>query len=301
MQSDSLGAETIGRHGHLLSLIPKNLEHYGNWLNEMMSIPGDNILVVDVRDTLSASELNSVRGQNRCVVLLDDLSDRRFAADLAFYPPVPQVARADWAGFHGKRFTGWEWVILRRQFAESVRRDHREAASVLITMGGSDPAGLTMQAVEGLELAKEKFDGTIVLGSGFRHKNALNSLLEKARRHYSVHEEVQDMRGMMSKADIALCSYGMTAFELAATGVPAIYFCLSEDHAQSASALADAGAGISLGVFNKITGETISETVTALLASQKLQHQISEAACRLIDGQGASRIANLIAKRIMTK
>ncbi|MEZ4483750.1 MAG: hypothetical protein R2864_03865 [Syntrophotaleaceae bacterium] len=51
------------------------------------------------------------------VVVLDDSSDRRLAAaDLAFYPPVPQVAELDWSDFDGDCYAGWEWIPLRSGF-----------------------------------------------------------------------------------------------------------------------------------------------------------------------------------------
>ena len=153
------------------------------------------------------------------------------------------------------------------------------------------------RTVRAAELVDVEFAATIILGPGFRHKNALLELLAKTRRQFTIRENVNDMRAQMVQSDLALCSYGMTAFELAATGVPAIYLCLSEDHAESASALADAGAGRSLGVVSDVGDQQVADAIGGLLADAEKRARMSADAHRLIDGQGARRIAELLADR----
>jgi spore coat polysaccharide biosynthesis protein SpsF len=270
---------------------------YSGWLGETMGMLNAKILVVDVRDDLSCQQLTEVRREDRLIVLLDDLSDRRFAADLVFYPPVPQVIRADWSKFSGERFVGWEWIILRSQFATPLRRETDKKNTLLIAMGGSDPAGMTLQAVRATELVEADFPSVIVVGAGFQHMNALKDLLSKTRRQFTLRENVSDMRSEMARSELALCAYGMTAFELAASGVPAIYLCLTEDHAESASALQEAGVGCSLGVFSTVAEEQIANAVSQLLSDRQRRSRMSAAAHKLIDGQGASRIAEVLARR----
>ena len=303
MRDGALGTDIVRQHGYEVFQLPSNWgaetlsRDYSEWLGETMRWFDATILIVDVRDDLSCQQLKSLSGERRLIVLLDDLSDRRFAAGLAFYPPVPQVQKADWTNFHGERFVGWEWTILRSQFAAPLRRETTGGRSLLITMGGSDPAGITMQAVRAAESVDADFNATIVLGPGFRHKNALFELLAKARHQFMIRENVNDMRAQMMQSDLALCSYGMTSFELAASGVPAIYLCLSEDHAESASALAEAGAGWSLGVASDVRDQQIANALGKLLGDAGRRAQMSATARGLIDGQGARRVAEVLAER----
>ena len=297
MREAALGYDVVHRHGYEVFDLPSKRGEYSPWLDETMRRLNAAILIVDVRDDLSRQQLESLGGKGRLIVLLDDLSERRFAADLAFYPPVSQVRNADWTNFRGERFVGWEWMILRSQFAAPLRRETTRRPILLITMGGSDPVGITLKAVRAVELVSADFAATIVLGPGFRNTNALRELLATARHQFTVRENVNDMRAQMIQSDLALCSYGMTAFELAASGVPAIYLCLTADHAESASALADAGAGWSLGVVGDVEDQQVANAVAELLADAEKRAQMSAAARRLIDGQGASRIAELLAER----
>jgi spore coat polysaccharide biosynthesis protein SpsF len=242
-------------------------------------------------------------GKGTIVAVLDDLSDRRWAADLAIYPPVPQVEKVDWSGFRGKLCFGWEWVVLRPQFAQSAPLRKSSKCTLLIAMGGSDPAGLTLKAVRALDRlgggrGDEDFESVIIVGAGFCHRQALGDLLGQTRRRFTVREDVSEMSAAMAQADLAVCSFGMTSYELAAMGVPAVCVCLTEDHAESASALVTAGMGISVGVDDQDTETRLAAAVEGLLADKNARAQMSTRARELVDGRGASRIADLLVRAV---
>jgi UDP-N-acetylglucosamine:LPS N-acetylglucosamine transferase len=91
----------------------------------------------------------------------------------------------------------------------------------------------------------------------------------------------------------------MTAYELAAAGVPGIFLCLSEDHAQSASTFVGAGMGISLGVYDSIkTEEALREQISGLLRDPGQCLKMAGRCRQLVDGCGAERIAGAIAERM---
>ena len=104
-------------------------------------------------------------------------------------------------------------------------------------------------------------------------------------------EDVREMSATMAQADLALCSFGMTAYELAAMGIPAVYVCLTADHAESASALVDAGMGVSVGVNDQNTERRLKAAVERLLVDKSARVRMSMRARELVDGRGASRVA----------
>jgi spore coat polysaccharide biosynthesis protein SpsF len=161
-------------------------------------------------------------------------------------------------------------------------------------MGGSDPAGLTLKAVRAVDRLDEDFESVIIVGAGFCHWQSLQPLLGKARRRFTVREDVSEMSAAMAEADLAICSFGMTAYELAAMGVPAVYACLTEDHEESASALAAAGMGLSVGVNDQDTETRLAAAVERLLVDKNARAQMSARARELVDGRGTSRIAELL-------
>jgi spore coat polysaccharide biosynthesis predicted glycosyltransferase SpsG len=297
MRSSVLAVELVTRRGYQIwqAADEADLDQEA-WLRDCLLKSGAQVLVVDVRDDLSNVTLQALAGEGTIIALLDDLSERRWAADLAFYPPVPQVDRVEWSGFRGRLCIGWEWIILRKQFAESARVTNHSRRTLLVAMGGSDPAGLTLKAVRALDRLDKEFEPVIIVGTGFCHRQALQDLLRKTSRRFTVREDVSEMGAAMSEASLAICSFGMTAYELAAMGVPSVYVCLTEDHAQSASALVAAGVGISVGVDDEDTETRLVTAVVRLLDDGPLLKEMSSRSRLLIDGKGASRVADLMVK-----
>jgi spore coat polysaccharide biosynthesis predicted glycosyltransferase SpsG len=295
LRANALASEMVTRRSYPIFQAPDSgVLDQAAWLHDCVGKSGAKILVVDVRDDLSRAALESLAGKGTIIAVLDDLSDRRWAADLVFYPPVPQVRRVDWSGFRGRLCVGWEWIVLRSQFAEAVPPHHNSRCSLLIAMGGSDPAGLTLKAVRVLARLDEDFESVIIVGAGFCHRQSLGDLLGQTRRRFTVREDVSEMSAAMAHSDLAICSFGMTSYELAAMRVPAVCVCLTEDHAQSASALVAAGMGISVGINDQDTETRLAAAVEGLLTDKNARAQMSARVRELVDGRGASRIAELL-------
>jgi spore coat polysaccharide biosynthesis predicted glycosyltransferase SpsG len=302
MRESSIGCEIVKRRSYPILRPPSGAAFdYEAWLSDSMRQSKAQVLVADVRDDLPQSVLEALAGRGAVIAVLDDVSERRLAADIAFYPPVPQVQRANWATFRGRLCVGWEWIVLRSQFAEPLQARRNSTRRLLIAMGGSDPAGLTLKAVRAVDVLDEDFECVVVLGSGFGHRQSMQDLLGNTRRRFSMREDVREMSATMAQADLALCSFGMTAYELAAMGVPAVYVCLTADHAESASALVDAGMGVSVGVNDENTETRLRAAVDRLLVDKNARARMSMRARELVDGRGASRVAALLVSTVTAR
>ena len=167
-------------------------------------------------------------------------------------------------------------------------------------MGGSDPQGMTLKAVKALEMLDEGFEAVVVIGAGFKHKKQLDNLLSGCKHDFDVRNNVQNMAELMSKSDLAVVAFGVTAYELAAMGVPAIYLCLTEDHAESASAFVDGGMAISLGQFTHVNTDMIARGIRNMLIDKSLLSKLANNARKYIDGQGVARISHLMIERFET-
>jgi len=295
MRQSLLGASMVRERGYPVWEQRDGMEtEQIRWLRKVVSVSAAQVLVLDVRDDLPREAVQKLRDSGILIVTLDDPSERRLAADLAFYPPVPQVQKMDWTGFSGQLFVGWEWVVLRQEFAKQPPRALREHPLVLVTMGGSDPAGLTLMAVKALELIDEDFDSIVLLGPGFCHKTELEVLLAKMRRQFDVRLNVQDIPGLMAQADLAVASFGVTVYELAVMGVPAIHLCLTQDHEESAEVFAEADIAMNLGQHRLVTVASLTKAVRFLINERLLRSQMAKQAKQQIDCWGAKRISNII-------
>ena len=307
MRTSEIGIEKIKQFYRVM--IPDEAQQifdYESWLADCINTTKANVLILDVRDGLSKSVLRNIKQKfDIKIVTIDDPEDKRLEADLAFYPPVPQVKRIDWTGFTGKLYVGWEWVILRREFVNarhffnnhSKLKAQNSKPRILVTMGGSDPQGMTIKAVKALKMLEEDFEAVVVLGAGFQQKKELHNLLSACKHCFDVRENVENMAELMAQSDLAVASFGVTAYELAAMGVPAIYLCLTEDHAESASAFVKEGMAISLGVFTHVNSEMIARGISNILNNKSLLSKLADNARKHIDGQGAARISRLMIER----
>lgn len=287
--------QMIEKAGHAIIKPATSAEPDHAWISRVLIEQRPDVLIMDFRDPLSPDAVLEWRRQGVLTVTIDDPEDKRVACDLVFSPPVPQVKRMSWAGFTGELLAGWEWVVLRRQFANiSPPTKKNPLPVVLVTMGGSDPAGLTLKAVQALDSLEEEFETILVLGGAFCHQEALDKLLRPTRRKFEIRRNVADMAGVMAEADLAVASFCVTAYELATVGVPGIYLCLSDDHAEAASAFVEAGIGVSLGVHSGVTAEQIAAAAKTFLGDAGWRTGMGRKSRRLMNGCGAQNVARKI-------
>ncbi len=265
------------------------------WLDELLERSGADLLVLDVRTDLPRSAVERWRERGVVTASIDDGSPRRLACDHVFLPPVQQVQSLDWRDFTGKLHCGLEWILLRSQFARASPKVWSQGAPrLLIAMGASDPAGLTLTAAQALDTLEDPFEATLLIGPAFVHDEPLARWLATPRCRFTVRRNVDDVAPLMSRSDLAIASFGMTAYELAALGTPALLLALSEDHARSASLLADAGAAVCLGVHDRVSSTDLATAAQGLLRSRERLIALSRAAAGRIDGRGAERIAEVL-------
>jgi spore coat polysaccharide biosynthesis protein SpsF len=109
------------------------------------------------------------------------------------------------------------------------------------------------------------------------------------------------MADLMVGMDMAIATFGVTAYELAAMGVPAIYLCHTADDVIAAQALVNAVVGVSLGRHEQVTQAQIFIAVTGLLADAKQCAKMSAAGVNLGLGDGARNVAQTIANAVTSK
>jgi len=259
-----------------------------------------DILILDGREGPSRAELENIRKPVAVAAVIDDGAERRLACDFAYYPPVPQLENMDWTAARTVPRIGWQWTLTglnphltpvrTADFippGETGGRPPRP--TLLVAMGGSDPLGLTYRAAQALAGLDSSVRVRFVIGAG--QAPGVAAAIATMKDNYETVEGAEDLSIEYAGADLALCAFGVTAYELASFGVPAIYLALTDDHARSASAFADAGMGQCLGLADQVGEDEILASVRALLADAGRRRQMrSQGLCHL-DGHGAVRIA----------
>ncbi len=250
-----------------------------------------DLLLLDGREGPSRSELEALRRDIPIVAAIDDGSDTRLAADFAYYPPVPQARTLDWTGARTVPRIGWEWSLLGLNPHLTPIHAMPARPTLLVAMGGSDPMGLTLRAAQALMPLDATFRIRFVIGAGMVDAAKVAAQLVSLKDTYETVEGADDLAVEYASTDLALCAFGVTTYELAAFGVPAIYLGLSEDHARSAGAFEAAGMGQSLGVASQVRDEDILSAVKALMNDPVRRREMRNAGFSTLDGNGAARIA----------
>lgn len=303
LRSDESGAQFLARSGYPVYRPKSDVQFdYNSWLSELVNQTQPKALILDVRDDLSPSTLMHPCLSQLLLVDIDDPCEKRLYVDLAFYPPVPQVDQMDWSGFQGRLYKGWDWIPLRGDISNTPPADRSGPLErLLVTAGGADPAGMSLKIVQYLASVKKSFETVVVAGPAFQHLNQLEQLVSTTSGDFRIVRDPESLPALMAGSDLAITAFGVTAYELAALGVPAVYLCLTPDHQESASSLAFKGIGVTLGLFSSLQESEFIRALMPLLESSDLRERIGKTARSTVDGNGAKRISKLIVQHLESK
>ena len=314
IQQGPEGVDQVKSQGYKIFQLVSRINDFdeGNWLKTLIINQQYQVLILDMRTNLATEAVRSIRESGVLIVVIDDASGRRINADLAFYPPVPQVSKLDWTGFTGELFVGWDWLPLRPQFAERANQERALAEdlslqppiidktqTIIVSMGASDPECFTLKILQALDKLSLDLRIIVVIGCCFMHDEALVDWLRIAKRTYEIHRDVADMAALIVQSDLAIISFGTTAYELAVLGVPALYMCLTPDHAESARGLEESGFGLITGIcYEPLTLTWKLNLGDILIRFRSPDLKMKTSSNNLISGKGAINIADVIMRSI---
>jgi spore coat polysaccharide biosynthesis protein SpsF len=299
LNGEEEAAATIRRAGFETIVLPRISQ-----TTAFVSLVGakkPDVLIADARTNLSRDMLARIRTHVHVLAVIDDASDRRLSATHAYYPPAPQIKNLSWKGAHTQVREGWEWALLGFDPARvSAAPAPRNAArpTLVVSMGGSDPLDLTRLAARGLAKITAPFRARFIIGPGFRGAPALSREIEAMNPGFEVVQGLDDLGSEFVAADLALISFGVTAYELAAMGVPALYLAISDDHALSASSFEKAGMGAVLGLGRVLRPDDVARGIWKLLLDPDRRRDMRAAGLTTVDGRAGERIAADLAQAL---
>lgn len=273
-----------------------------DWIGAVLRETGASALILDVRTGLSRADVMALRADAPLIVALDDASERRLAAHLAVYPPVPQTRALGWPAGDVDLCIGWKWALTGGEPWRHPRKleSGRATLRVLIAMGGSDPQGLTLRAAKAVAAAGRRVTPVVVIGPATPFPEAVADSVQAAAPDAEILFAPDAVMPIAAECDLAIVAFGVTAYECAHVGTPAIYLGLTPDHAMSAQGFEDAGFGVNLGVAANLNDRRIVDALLALAADPEKRRAMAAAGRLGIDGFGAERLAAEIAGRIAT-
>ncbi len=229
------------------------------------------------------------------LLLMDDYGQAdRYCADLVLNQNIDaKEALYERREPQTKLLLGLRYVLLRREFLERDRRrtPPAQVRRVLVSLGGADPANATDAVLQALlRLNRENLEVRVVLGAANPHFEKVSTTARSAPFPVRLDRDVKDMAAAIGEADMAVAAGGVSAWEMAYLGLPAILITLAENQRPVAAGLAKAGVCLSTGPQEEIRIENLAETIRRLLDDPGARQEMSRSGQALVDGEGASRV-----------
>jgi spore coat polysaccharide biosynthesis predicted glycosyltransferase SpsG/CMP-N-acetylneuraminic acid synthetase len=244
-----------------------------------------DVVFLDVLDT-DTEAVRRLSQSVAAVISLEATAATSDAADFVIDPISPISATGD------NHLSGPEYLVLREEFRGHGVDVPDRVDRVLFTFGGSDPARLSIQACRAVA-DDDTRDYRLVLGPDYGSETALADVLDVCE-HVTVERAVDDMGAQMAWADIAVASGGRTAFELAATGTPAVIIAQNDREHQRMTRFEERGIIEYLGHAATVSPADIRDGIETLAADHARRQRLSDQGQSLVDGDGTRRILDLV-------
>lgn len=209
-----------------------DLECVEHWARAAIERTKTQLWINDRLDT-SLPQAQAVKQTGIPLATFDDRGAGALLADL-------HIAALSFTGdqpLSGRRVArGHQYLILNPEIG-LYRRQRLKVEKILVSMGGSDTHGATVKAVR--LLRRLRLAVTVVAGPGFGHRATLDA---ESHTPFELKINVPSLIEEMSRHDLAVVGGGITAFEAAASGLPAIVIANEDFEIPVARYLASLGA-----------------------------------------------------------
>jgi UDP-2,4-diacetamido-2,4,6-trideoxy-beta-L-altropyranose hydrolase len=257
------------------------------------------LLVVDHYDLDQTWESRLRSAARRCAVI-DDLANRAHDCD-ALIDVTGGEARAERYALlvpaDALLLLGPRYALLRPEFrsARGAAGLRTHVHRVLISFGAIDAGNHSAAAWRAVRRACAGDVGIdIVLGGNAPHRATLATAIQ-SHRNTRLHVDAPDMARLMTDADLAIGAGGTTSWERACLGLPAIVTMIADNQRDNIGVLELAGVARSV-LPGSGYEERLVEAITKLQSAPDQLAGMSAAASRLVDGRGAQRLANVLAR-----
>lgn len=165
---------------------------------------------------------------------------------------------------------------------------------VLVTLGGADPHNLTPIAAAALAGLDRRV--RVVVGPA-----ASSVINPESYPNVQVFVSPLSLLPLFHGAALCVTATGTTAYESLSAGVPVVLTNWSADHERTAVELTRRGLAANLRLWSDFSGPALAAVVRDTLADAEWWHKASYGGRRLVDGQGARRVAGEICNLILAR
>jgi spore coat polysaccharide biosynthesis predicted glycosyltransferase SpsG len=284
--------------GFANTVIPDTLDEEDLLLAQFNALQGSVVIFDNLKD-YSSTFIKKVSERHR-VVMVHSYSDGRFYADIALYPaahlPGEFLHDQRWEMFPVKLISGFEYVLLNEKVMSLKPHNsvNKTVESVVFVAGGSDPSKSLLKlftwSVKNYSNPGCRF--RFLYGQACVYKDEIARLPQIANFDWLPFDERS-----LENADIVVCAFGVTTYELIYLNIPTLSYGHTSAHANASKRLAEKyGCILDIGLIQDMEEEVFSQKMDTLIHNEGNRGSLRLKCENLIDGKGITRVADEIQK-----
>ncbi len=210
--------------------------------------------------------------------------------DLLIYPYVGEPNFKNVRFSDDKILKGPQFFCLRPEFRDLVPKIPNALNRILITFGGSDPRGFSVEIIKWLESFEIDIEFVLVLGPLFHEaiiEECKRSVINSKNRIVLL-ENVTSLASVLQTVDLCICTSGLTKYEAASLGVATLLVHLDKNHQMLNIPFMKLCCSIDCGIG--IDSERLYDNIQILRSNQNQLRYLSANGINHLDGKGIGRI-----------
>jgi spore coat polysaccharide biosynthesis predicted glycosyltransferase SpsG len=275
-----------------------------------------DVIVVDWLDS-DQVVISRLKEQGSRLALLDDYGPAGNAADLVINALLSPLAASERQTEQHRRLSGARYVqfppavtklrgvanasanamaaeltspLVRRIFGQP----QEPARAVLVSFGGQSVEPAVQLSLQALQLAKYTGKVIVMPAPAESNRPALHQGDGVSRLDIEWLPAGPEFHTLLSAVDIAILAGGLSLYEAAFLGIPALCIALREHQLATALKLEAAGTCRSAGMLEQLAPGELAAKLSTLIRSEDLRGLMSAKGLALFDGLGLRRTAEAI-------
>ena len=269
------------------------------YLKRLIHIIRFDIIVIDKKYPYSIESLNDFKQNNIKVIMIDNVCEGLSECDEIIFPNANLDKKVLKKYLSEKQINqvknGPEYAILRGEILalkDKITNNFHNPPNIVVTTGGTDPQGVLLKLIPWLIEMNLRANIMILIGRAFKYRNELQKIIINLPDNfkvlpYSLEEFI--------KADIVICTFGVSIYEMIYLQIPTICISHSRENAQSAKIVKERYEVIEdIGFIDNINLQNLYLAIKKLLENKTYYQNIVRKCNNLIDRKGAKRIGEII-------
>lgn len=295
IKADTKGMEILRQHGFELAPIDAEfgIEKECQCIRDALRVHAGQIIIFDLPSIRQA--YIDAFPHDITTIVIDDTGNKPIHPDIVINGSIVKTFHTYPHSPRTRYLLGGKYCLLGEHFSHLLaRKINNQVKTVTLFFGGSDPLNLTENVVNSLQQSRDACTFQLVLGPGYRHEAALLQLIAGSQNTMFIAKNIPDMAQCFLHSDIAITAGGMTLYELAATGTPALCIPSIEHEEETANAFEHIGTIRNLGMWSRKHYHLVAEAFESLCEDYPLRQEMSYRGQHTIDGLGCRRVVSHI-------